>query len=264
MTFAVACAISTAPIALAEEASNDPKPEAPAAAAPSDTAAPGDAQVPAENAGTPAAEQSAAPAAEMPAVSTQKEPPPKPGPAPAAKEVIESGLASVYSSDLEGRPTASGAPYDSQQLTAAHRSLPLGSQIRVTDAASGRSVKVTVNDRWGGGPGQVVNLSRRAADELGMRGSGQRKVDITLETLGEGRRAPAAPGYTAKAPQLLRTCCAKFTCAIVSGANRGTAPPRPRSRRNGDGPPRGPELRISDRQSDALALTSYWLSSDRR
>ena len=73
----------------------------------------------------------------------------------------------------------------------------------MTDAASGRSVSVTVNGRWGGGPGQVVNLSRRAADELGMRGSGQRKVDITLETLGEGRRAPAAPGYTAKAPQLL-------------------------------------------------------------
>ena len=54
------------------------------------------------------------------------------------------------------------------RLTAAHRTVPLGTRLRVSDPASGRSVTVLVNDRWGGGPGRVVNLSRRAADELGM------------------------------------------------------------------------------------------------
>jgi rare lipoprotein A (peptidoglycan hydrolase) len=109
-----------------------------------------------------------------------------------AKPLVETGIASVYADELEGRPTASGALYDSQKLTAAHRSLPLGSRIRVTDAASGKSVSVTVNDRWGGGPGQIVNLSRRAAGELGIRGNGQRKVEVAVETIGDGRRQSAA------------------------------------------------------------------------
>jgi rare lipoprotein A (peptidoglycan hydrolase) len=197
-------ALAAAGIAFAEEAANDTKPDTPEAGAPKSEEAPqGAAQSPAPDISAPVPEQSAAPAPEAPAAVKSPEPVPKSVLPSAPRPVIESGLASVYSSDLEGRLTASGAPYDSQQLTAAHRTLPLGSQIRVTDVALGRSVVVTVNDRWGGGPGQVVNLSRRAADELGMRGSGQRKVDIALETLGEGRRAPAAPGYAANAPQLL-------------------------------------------------------------
>lgn len=114
-----------------------------------------------------------------------------------AQASVETGLASVYAEDLEGRPTASGAPYDSQKLTAAHRTLPLGSRIKVVDVVSGRSVSVTVNDRWGGGAGQIVNLSRRAADELGLRGVGQRKVEITVETLGDGRREARAASATA-------------------------------------------------------------------
>ncbi|MFO1207069.1 MAG: septal ring lytic transglycosylase RlpA family protein [Burkholderiales bacterium] len=111
-----------------------------------------------------------------------------------ARGAVETGMASVYADDLEGQATASGALYDPQKLTAAHRALPLGSRIRVVDVGSGKSVVVTVNDRWGGGPGQVVNLSRRAADELGMRGSGQRKVEITVEAIGDGRRQAASTG----------------------------------------------------------------------
>lgn len=111
-----------------------------------------------------------------------------------ARSATEKGIASVYATELEGRPTASGALYDSQKLTAAHRSLPFGSRIRVTDVASAKSVTVTVNDRWSGGPGQIVNLSRRAADELGLRGNAQRQVAVTVETLGDGRRQAAAAG----------------------------------------------------------------------
>lgn len=109
---------------------------------------------------------------------------------------VETGMASVYADDLEGQLTASGAPYDAQKLTAAHRTLALGSRIRVVDVGTGRSVTVTVNDRWRGGSGQIVNLSRRAADELGMRGPAQRKVEITVEKVGDGRRQAASGGTT--------------------------------------------------------------------
>jgi rare lipoprotein A len=99
----------------------------------------------------------------------------------------ETGIASVYSAELEGQLTASGQPYSGDRLTAAHRSLPLGTRVRVTDPASGRSVTVVVNDRWGGGPGRVVNLSRRAAEELGIGANGQLSVTLTVEELGAGR-----------------------------------------------------------------------------
>lgn len=99
----------------------------------------------------------------------------------------ETGIASVYSAELEGQLTASGQPYSGDRLTAAHRSLPLGTRLRVTDPASGRAVVVVVNDRWGGGPGRVVNLSRRAAEELGIGANGQLTVTLTVEELGAGR-----------------------------------------------------------------------------
>ena len=99
----------------------------------------------------------------------------------------ETGIASVYSADLEGELTASGHRYDGSRLTAAHRTLPLGTLIRVTDPATGRAVSVRINDRWGGGPGRVVNLSRRAAEELGLGSFGQLTVRVDVEKLGDGR-----------------------------------------------------------------------------
>jgi rare lipoprotein A len=102
----------------------------------------------------------------------------------------ESGIASVYSDDLEGKLTASGQRYDGNRLTAAHRTLPLGTRIRVTDPATGTSVRVVVNDRWGGGPGRVVNLSRRAAEEIGLGSYGQLTVRLEVEKLGDGSVDP--------------------------------------------------------------------------
>jgi len=108
---------------------------------------------------------------------------------PAARgQVEESGLASIYADELEGRLTASGQTYAGRRLTAAHRTLPFGTRLRVTDPASGQSVTVLVNDRWGGGPGKVVNLSRRAAEELGMGTDFERKVELQVLVLGEGGR----------------------------------------------------------------------------
>jgi rare lipoprotein A len=104
-----------------------------------------------------------------------------PGPPPP-----ETGIASVYADELAGKVTASGRRYDPDRLSAAHRTLPFGSRVRVSDPASGRTVRVTVIDRWGGGPGRVVNLSRRAAEELGIGPLGQLTVLIEVEKLGDG------------------------------------------------------------------------------
>ncbi len=106
--------------------------------------------------------------------------------ADAALPPAESGIASVYADDLEGKVTASGRRYDAHRLTAAHRTLPFGTRIRITDPASGKAVKVMVTDRWGGGPGRVVNLSRRAAEELGIGPLGQLTVQVEVERLGDG------------------------------------------------------------------------------
>jgi rare lipoprotein A len=87
----------------------------------------------------------------------------------AAPPPAQKGLASVYSEQLNGKKTASGERYDSSGLTAAHRTLPLGAEIRVTNLDNGRSVRVRVNDRGPHVQGRIVDLSSRAAAALGIR-----------------------------------------------------------------------------------------------
>jgi len=118
----------------------------------------------------------------------QQSPPLAEGGVAAVAGASETGIAVVYAADLEGRPTASGETYDGGKLTAAHRSLPFGSRVKVIDVASNRSVVVVVNDRWGGPPGQILNLSRAAADQIGMGAGGQRRVRAEVESVGDGRR----------------------------------------------------------------------------
>jgi rare lipoprotein A len=98
----------------------------------------------------------------------------------------ETGVAAVYADELEGKVTASGRRYDGNRLSAAHRTLPFGTRLRVSDPAGGRTVRVTVIDRWGGGPGRVINLSRSAAEALGIGPLGQLTVLIEVERLGDG------------------------------------------------------------------------------
>ena len=90
----------------------------------------------------------------------------------------EQGLASFYADSLRGRPTASGAPYDPAAFTCAHRSLPFGTRVRVTELARGRSVVVTVNDRGPFVRGRVIDLSRAAAAALGIIGRGVARVRV--------------------------------------------------------------------------------------
>lgn len=97
----------------------------------------------------------------------------------------QEGMASVYSKDFDGKRTASGERYDSRALTAAHRTLPLGTQIRVTNLDNGKSVRVRVNDRGPHVRGRIVDLSSRAAAALGFSTGVAR---VRIEILGRGER----------------------------------------------------------------------------
>jgi rare lipoprotein A len=88
------------------------------------------------------------------------------------------GLATYYSSRLAGRKTANGDRYDPSLLTAAHRTLPFGTMVEVR-RADGRRVVVRINDRGPfGDPDRVIDLSRRAAEELGILKEGKVRVEL--------------------------------------------------------------------------------------
>lgn len=91
------------------------------------------------------------------------------------------GMASWYGADFQGRPTASGEAFDANQLTAAHRSLPFGTRLRVRSRATGREVVVRVNDRGPFARARVIDLSRAAADALGIRQLGVSPVLLLRE-----------------------------------------------------------------------------------
>lgn len=90
------------------------------------------------------------------------------------------GGASWYSDALAGRPTASGEPYDPTELIAAHRALPFGTRLRVTNLANGRDVEVRVVDRGPFIAGRDVDLSRRAAEQIGIIRAGHGRVRIEV------------------------------------------------------------------------------------
>ena len=90
------------------------------------------------------------------------------------------GTAAYYSSDYSGR-TACGDRYDPKKFTAAHRSLPFGTRLRVTDPRSQRSVVVVVNDRGPFTKGRVLDLSLAAAKALHMTGRGLMKITAVVE-----------------------------------------------------------------------------------
>ena len=91
-----------------------------------------------------------------------------------------SGIAAFYSTDYSGR-TACGDRYDPNKFTAAHRSLPFGTRLRVTDPKSRRSVVVVVNDRGPFTKGRVLDLSLAAAKALRMTGRGLMKVTAEIQ-----------------------------------------------------------------------------------
>lgn len=91
---------------------------------------------------------------------------------------FQSGVASFYGKKFQGRRTASGERYDAHKLTAAHRTLPLGSYARVTAPGNGRTVVVRINDRGPFTRGRAIDLSYAAAAALGLQRAGTLQVNI--------------------------------------------------------------------------------------
>ena len=133
--------------------------------------------------------------------ATQEPPPPAPAaeptvtapppPAPPTRRTTSNGSKGVrasYQGEAQvGRKTASGEIYDPNDLTAASRTLPLGSSVVVTNPSTGRSVKVRINDRGPYVHGRSLDLSKRAADEIGLTEKGVGRVKIKRVTNSETR-----------------------------------------------------------------------------
>ncbi len=104
-------------------------------------------------------------------------------------EFYEVGIASWYGPKFHGRMTANGELYDMYSFTAAHRTLPFGTVVKVVDLSTGKSVVVRINDRGPFIPGRIIDLSYAAASELGIVGRGTAEVGlIILEIPEEGGR----------------------------------------------------------------------------
>lgn len=97
-----------------------------------------------------------------------------------AFHVIGSGMASYYGHELAGNRTASGDRFDPAALTAAHRTLPFGTQVQVTFAATGDSVIVTINDRGPFHGNRVIDLSEAAARQIGLARTGHGIVRLAV------------------------------------------------------------------------------------
>jgi len=122
-------------------------------------------------------------------------------PVKAFKHWIETGKASWYGLNFQGRKTANGESYDMSQLTCAHRSLPLGSWVRVTNLKNRKVVVVRVNDRGPALGDRIVDLSYAAAQAVGLRGIGK----VRLDTMHEGD------------PDLTRALLAKVQMPLIPG-----------------------------------------------
>lgn len=115
----------------------------------------------------------------------------------------ETGIASWYGPDFHGKLTANGEVFDQNAVSAAHKTLPMPSVVRVTNLDNGRSLVVRVNDRGPFVNGRVIDLSRRASQLLGFEGNGTARVRV--QVMGEESRVLAgkvAPDAAAKEPKI--------------------------------------------------------------
>ena len=133
------------------------------------------------------ATDSAAIAARTPAAPPADVAAPEPSVEDAPADAIEGpgraigeGEASYYAEELAGSPTASGEAFDPGKLTAAHRTLPLGTRVRVTNVRSGESVVVRINDRGPFSGHRVIDLSKAAARQIGLLSAGTGRVRLEV------------------------------------------------------------------------------------
>jgi rare lipoprotein A len=99
-----------------------------------------------------------------------------------SEAIFQTGIASWYGSEYHGRPTASGEIFDRNAMTAAHKTLDFQTWVEVANLENGRKVRVKINDRGPFVEGRIIDLSERAADELGMKVAGLAQVQIKIVT----------------------------------------------------------------------------------
>lgn len=104
-------------------------------------------------------------------------------PSSTTTKMAQSGVASYYGPGFHGRRTANGEAFDMHAMTAAHRTLPFGTKVKVTNLANGKSAIVRVNDRGPYANGRIIDLSVAAAKQIGSTSSG--KAHVTLEVLND-------------------------------------------------------------------------------
>ncbi len=148
-------------------------------------------------------------------------PPPEP-----MRGSVQEGVSSWYGKEFDGRPTASGATFDMHALTAAHRTLPLGTRIRVTNLDNGREAELEVNDRGPFVAGRILDCSYGAAKELGFAGQGLAHVRIeVVQAARERPRSRPAPGelLVAGSTQPEKVLDASFTVQVGAFLNESNA-----------------------------------------
>ncbi len=121
-------------------------------------------------------------------------PPPPVASTPPAVPLTQEGVASWYGPGFHGKKTTSGTVYDQYAMTAAHQTLPLGSNVRVTNLANGKSVTVLINDRGPFAKGRIIDLSYAAAQQVDMIGPGTAPVRVDVLDTG-GQQLTAIPDH---------------------------------------------------------------------
>lgn len=162
---------------------------------------------------------------------------------------VNQGLALYYADYLNGEPTAYGEVYRVDQMTAAHKTLPLGTIVKVTRIDNGASVTVRINDRGPFCEGCIIDLSRVAAEQLDLIRIG--KTRVSLEVMGSSTTNPPAPGrdWVARGGNAVP---AEYEAPIGYGASR-TGAPQGRIIVNPDG--RDMQLRSPQSASPATTQT---------
>lgn len=112
----------------------------------------------------------------------------------------QQGKASFYADKFEGRPTASGEKYKHSKLTAAHKTLPFGTRVRVTNLANQKQVEVVINDRGPYVDDRIIDLSKSAAESLGFVQQGLADVSVEVLDAGDGKSVVPGPVPDAAPP----------------------------------------------------------------
>jgi rare lipoprotein A len=142
----------------------------------------------------------------------------------------ERGVASWYGRDFHGKPTSSGETYDMRELTAAHKTLPIPTWVEVINLENGESVVVRINDRGPFVDNRIIDLSQRAAEEIGMIGAGTARVQVRALDAGipDGTRlvsTSASAATPAPASASTPAPAASRGFSIISPAEAGTLGP---------------------------------------